>query len=147
MVNAIDISCGKNYVYLCHSDTTICVKKNEVKAHLDHGDYLGTCANSVSFATNRDTSAQENNDIFILYPNPTTSSFTVEIYKNKIVERAILKVVDFNGHIIYSKAPFRIDGYFKGIIDLNQAALPDGIYFLQLIIGEKTETQKIILKK
>ena len=60
---------------------------------------------------------------------------------------AILEVVDFNGYIIYSKAPFRIDAYIKETINFNQAALPDGIYFLQLITGEKTGTQKIILKR
>jgi alpha-tubulin suppressor-like RCC1 family protein/phosphoheptose isomerase len=141
-VYVIDVSCGNNKVKVCHQNKTVCIAIPAVKVHLAHGDSLGDCTNNSGIAVNTAPT-----DSMVLYPNPTAGSFTVEVYKNNVVESALLQVVDFNGHLIYAEAPFRIDGHFKGIIDLNQAALPDGIYFLQLIIGEKTETQKIILKK
>jgi hypothetical protein len=145
-VNVIDIRCGKNKVKVCHAKKTICIGITDVQFHLAHGDYLGACTNAVSFAENIDSSVIENNDAFLFYPNPTTGSFTIEVYKKDVVEGAIIQVVDFNGQIIYSKPPFRIEGHFKETIELNHA-LPEGIYFMNLIIGESVETKKLILTK
>lgn len=146
VVTAIDISCGKNSVYVCHNNVTTCVKTNDVKMHLAHGDYLGTCNNAVSFAKKINTSIIENNDMFTLYPNPTTGSFTVEVCKNNVVRGAKLQVVNALGQIIYSKKAFKIEGCIKEIIELNHA-LPEGTYFINLIIGENVETKKLILTK
>jgi uncharacterized repeat protein (TIGR03803 family) len=146
VVNAVDITCAKNSVYICHNGVTQCVKTNDVKTHLVHGDYLGTCTNTARIALNTDSSVIENSDTFILYPNPTTGSFTVEVYRKDIVEGAMIQVVDFNGRIIYSKTPFVIDGHINEIIELNDA-LPVGVYLVNLIIGEKVETKKIILRE
>ena len=46
-VVVIDVRCGNNpnnpKVEICHVGRTICVSQNAVQAHLDHGDYLGSC--------------------------------------------------------------------------------------------------------
>jgi hypothetical protein len=146
VVNAVDITCAKNSVYICHNGVTQCVKTNDVKTHLAHGDYLGTCTNTARIALNTDSSVIENSDTFMIFPNPTTGSFTVEVNKKDVVEGAMIQVIDFNGQIIYSKVPFVIDGHFKETIELNHA-LPAGLYFVNLIIGEKVETKKIILRE
>ncbi|MDI6050789.1 kelch repeat-containing protein [Flavobacterium sp. XS2P24] len=151
-VKAVDITCAKNSVYVCHynavtnSYSAFCVKTNDVKMHLAHGDYLGTCSNTISVAKNMNTSDIENNDTFLLYPNPTTGSFTVEVCKNDVVEEAKLQVANVLGQIIYSKKIFKIDGCIKETIELNHA-LPEGTYFLNLIIGKIVETKKLVLKK
>lgn len=141
-VNVIDVSCENNKVMVCHENKTVCIAIPAVKAHLAHGDFLGDCNYNSSIAVNP---VSVNNSL-VLYPNPTTGSFTIEVRENNVVERAILQVIDFNGQIIYSKAPFRIDGYLKETIQLNHS-LPDGIYFVQLITGYKTETRELIFKK
>jgi late competence protein required for DNA uptake (superfamily II DNA/RNA helicase) len=81
-----------------------------------------------------------------LYPNPTSGSFTVEVYKSDVVEEAKLQVVNILGQIIYSKNTLKIDGCIKETIELNHA-LPNGTYFIKLIIGENVETKKLVLKK
>jgi uncharacterized delta-60 repeat protein len=146
LVKAVDITCTKNSVYVCHNNVTTCVKTNDVKMHLAHGDYLGTCSNTINVAKNMNTSDIENNDTFLLYPNPTSGSFTVEVCKNDVVVEAKLQVVNILGQIIYSKNTFKIDGCIKETIELNYA-LPEGTYFIKLIIGENVETKKLILKK
>jgi alpha-tubulin suppressor-like RCC1 family protein len=145
VVNAVDITCAKNSVYVCHNNITTCVKTNDVKAHLAHGDYLGACNNTISFAKSVNTAVKENNDTFILHPNPTTGSFIVEVCKRNVVEEAKLQVVNALGQIIYSKKTFKIEGCIKETIELNHA-LPDGTYFVNLIIGENVETKKLILR-
>lgn len=36
--------CAANKVFLCHGGNVICVNQNAVQAHLDHGDFLGSCS-------------------------------------------------------------------------------------------------------
>jgi alpha-tubulin suppressor-like RCC1 family protein len=146
VVNVINVRCGKNKVKVCHSNTTICITADKVKAHLAHGDYLGTCTGPIVFAKNIDSSVVEDNDTFLLYPNPTTGSFTVEVCKSEVVDGAKLQVLNVLGQIIYSNKPFKIDGCIKETIELNNA-LPAGTYLLNLIIGDNVETKKIILTK
>ena len=39
--------CANNKVFICHEGQVICINENAVTAHLDHGDFLGSCyANS-----------------------------------------------------------------------------------------------------
>jgi len=47
-----DTSCGakNDKVTICHNGNEICVSSNAVKAHLDHGDYVGPC-HTVPIAT------------------------------------------------------------------------------------------------
>ena len=41
------VSCGANKVLICHKGkNTLCISENALKAHLDHGDYLGSCIDS-----------------------------------------------------------------------------------------------------
>jgi uncharacterized delta-60 repeat protein len=146
VVKTVDITCAKNSVYICHNGITQCVKTNDIKAHLAHGDYLGTCSTTISFAKNTDTSVLENNDTFLLYPNPTNGSFTAEVCKNNVVEGAKLQVVNVLGQIIYSTKAFKIEGCIKETIELNHTS-PAGVYFINLIIGENLETNELILEK
>jgi hypothetical protein len=49
-IKAVDVSCGKNKVYLCQvppgnprNAKTICISSNGVQAHLNTGSYIGQC--------------------------------------------------------------------------------------------------------
>lgn len=148
IVNVIDVRCGKNNksVLVCHKANTICVPLPQVKGHLSHGDNLGTCASSTRLALNLDSFIIDDESPMALYPNPTTGLFTVEVCKKNVAEEARIEVVNNVGQVVYSKIPFKTDGCIKEIIELK-TELPEGIYFLNLIIGEKTETRKLILTK
>lgn len=40
-----DYSCGQNKVLICHKGkNTLCISESALQAHLDHGDYLGSCS-------------------------------------------------------------------------------------------------------
>jgi hypothetical protein len=47
------VSCGANKVLICHKGkNTLCISENALKAHLDHGDYMGSCIdNACSVST------------------------------------------------------------------------------------------------
>jgi hypothetical protein len=81
-----------------------------------------------------------------IYPNPNTGMFTVEICKNNITDETNIEVRNELGQIIYKQVPPITNGCVKETIQLN-SQLPSGIYFIQVRIGKKTETTRIILAR
>jgi len=81
-----------------------------------------------------------------VFPNPTTGLFTfdfcMEEVKEELMEIKIMSVA--TGEIVYKKPPVTSTGCVRGNIELP-GDLQTGIYFLQIRIGEKLETTKIIL--
>lgn len=144
-VKVIDVHCNdKGKVILCHNpgpnQVTICVSPNAVESQLANGDLLGTCG--IARRLNLDTTETEKP--MTIYPNPSTGLFSVEVCKNKIVKDAKIEVENSLGQIVYSKTSFKTQGCIKEIIELNHD-LPEGMYFLNLIIGGKSEIRKLIL--
>jgi hypothetical protein len=82
----------------------------------------------------------------IVYPNPNTGLFTVEVCQKEINEKAQIEVTNSVGQLVYSKTPQVMDGCIKEIIELD-ISLPDGIYFLHLKIGKKDQMTKMMLMK
>jgi len=87
------------------------------------------------------------NDSFHLsvYPNPTSGVFSfdvcIEDTEQSIME---MKVLSATGQLVYSRPEAYVSGCIKETIDLP-GELPTGIYILQLRIGNKMETTKVIL--
>ncbi|PWA05906.1 T9SS type A sorting domain-containing protein [Flavobacterium psychrotolerans] len=153
-VTVIDVRCDKNKVKVCHANKTICISSAAVQAHLAHGDYLGNCANKKDckddknnrLSVNIDPSVTDNENSLVLFPNPTTGSFTVEMNNENAEENVLIQIEDTNGRLIYSKTPIRTDGQIKETIEFN-SAISGGMYFLKVITREKTITRKLIFNK
>ncbi len=84
-------------------------------------------------------SRYQDGKFFKIYPNPTTSTFTLElsgIDKELLVH---VEVYSMRGETIHSKQ-------FTGerIHEFSLANKPAGIYFIRVIAGERVETGKII---
>jgi hypothetical protein len=57
-------NCGPNKVLICHKGTeTICVNKNALQAHLNHGDYLGPCQITCAVTANGGTITCTNSSV------------------------------------------------------------------------------------
>ena len=78
------------------------------------------------------------NPFIVAYPNPTTGILNLDYYKATHIQ-----ILNILGSVIYSEATNELSG-FKSI-DLRN--LPNGIYFINLINGEKSTKYKIILNK
>jgi hypothetical protein len=143
-VTVIDVRCGNNKVIICHGSRTICVSTHAVFAHLIHGDHLGACTNCTDKSLKMDAPDLSGRDSFVLYPNPTTGSFTVESCKDNVAEGAKIQIVNTLGQVIYSKIPLINGGCIRETIDLNH---PQGMYYINLTVGENVETRKLILTK
>jgi hypothetical protein len=81
-----------------------------------------------------------------VFPNPTTGMFTfnycIEETKTEIVEIRVINVQ--SGATVYRKGPEKVSGCVRAEIGLS-GDLPVGVYVLQLVVGQKTESTKLIL--
>lgn len=152
IVYVIDVRCNdKDKITMCHNpgqnEVTICVNSNAVNNLLEKGDYLGPCRSRTHSTLNMDYSPLKDEKFFAIYPSPTSGSFSLEAYKNNVREEIKIEVLNLFGQIVYSKIPDnKKEDFLKETIVLRYD-LPEGIYFLNLSIGEKVQTAKIILAR
>jgi hypothetical protein len=85
---------GNKKVFICHKGETICAGINELRTHLDHGDYLGTCSDNISNKTQQTLPAG-----IEVYPNPTRGKFTLKLNYMK-APKGVVTIVNSKGAII-----------------------------------------------
>ena len=97
---------------------------------------------SWKFTTMNDVSVNENlyNDYLTVYPNPTSNFLNIQSNNFSTLEG--IQVFDVFGTKIFEE--YNIDKYLH-TINLNN--LKSGIYFLNIIVGDKIYTRKIVLTK
>lgn len=117
---------GNNKVLVCHNGQTICVAMQALQTHLNHGDYMGSCAASRGEFNTEERSKPNTEESakpgFNIYPNPATNQITIQ-NNNKILGN--LTIYDVSGKIVYQK----FVGNSKTLIDV-QKLLP-GVYYLR----------------
>jgi len=86
------------------------------------------------------TSSREENLIDILIkPNPM-SSFAIIEFENKGSKPALINIMNSNGQLIKS------DKVTNTIYEIDKSDYNTGIYFVEISIGDKKQTQKLIVK-
>lgn len=147
-ITVVDIRCGKNLdkVKLCHKDNSnarkeLCISSDGVADHLAHGDNLGVCP-APSALRQITAPAEVNIKQSILkasvYPNPTSNYFTLKLNSSS-KEKIMIRVVDIYGKVIELRS---------GVANTSYIRLGDnyksGIYFVEVVQGNKTERIKMI---
>jgi hypothetical protein len=79
----------------------------------------------------------EKNNSFLLYPNPNTGSFKVNI--ENLSANAVLSVIDITGKILYQT------GAIDNLKTINLSLVP-GMYFAEILDGEKLLRRSMIIK-
>lgn len=78
-----------------------------------------------------------------VFPNPTTGIAQVK-YSSELEGSFSLRLTDVAGRLIYKNSADKFNGYFDEAIDLTGRAA--GIYFLQIVHGGESRTEKLILQ-
>jgi hypothetical protein len=73
------------------------------------------------------------------YPNPFDAKLTVQ-FNRELTQKGILRICDTNGKEVYRKDLVPATRSLK----VNSANLPGGVYFLQVVSGDKTITKKLV---
>ena len=157
-INVVDLRCGKknDKILVCHSSkgkpSSTCVSANQLQAHLNHGDLLGPCntAPARRFGqqepvknemTYEESSVEEQvqQKGFRIYPNPTASSFTIQLNYNQNHQKINLKVFDIAGRLVEEK-----QNLVPGIVlTIGSSYLP-GIYQVRIQQGDEVKNSRII---
>ncbi len=74
-----------------------------------------------------------------IYPNPTTSSFTITLNNSFSTFHSQLSIYDITGRVVHEQ----IITQQTEIINQN---LSPGIYFVKVKEGERVETQKLVVQ-
>ena len=108
---------------------TLYVDFNAVQAHLNHGDYLGSCYIEEKAATG------EGIDGLFAYPNPTSGLVTLTIDGD--AQNARISVIDVLG-MEYPLSVVNVKN--NGQLEIDISNLADGLYLLRVSTsgGEKT---------
>ncbi len=154
--NCENYPCGNNKVLICHippgnpaKARTLCVSKNAVAGHLEHGDYCGPCLNGKD-ALALDGLAGSGivvDEVFIeVHPNPFAgrTRFDIAVPESTVVELDILNVFGNRVAHVFSG---RLDEGNLSAIEFDAWHLSRGLYFYRLTTSAgKTVTGKLILQ-
>jgi hypothetical protein len=152
-VNVNDVRCGikMDKVKVCHNGEEICVAKEAVAAHLNHGDVLGSCSQELISKNNNSLEMGTTELIpqFRLtnYPNPFSGTTRIE-YELPAAGNVSLKVFNLAGKEIGTlvKGNKKQGKYF---VDFAPRRLSAGIYYYKIIVSSDakifTQTNKMIL--
>ena len=89
----------------------------------------------------------ENSYDMIVYPNPNTGQFSLELCVDDLKEKnLVIEVTDAFGKVVYKNQPIKINGCIKESIELK-SNLPIGVYLMKVTIDDKIQTSKILLTK
>jgi len=135
-----DVRCADKKVTICHNNQSLCVSINAVSAHLAHGCYLGSCANTLGKnAMNTLVPEEEIIDfIAIAAPNPSKTEFQIIINGGDQNQAILITVFDILGRKISA-----IKSNYSACIVLGNTLNP-GVYFVEIHNGANTKTIKLI---
>jgi hypothetical protein len=115
--------------------------KNSVFNFIDNCEQEANASRRKKPVTLSGVEGQKTN--FYLYPNPNNGAMTLD-YDLGSYSNATVRLFDITGKLI--------TGYnlseTKGILQMNEQNLNNGIYFYSILVGEKTiKTDKIVIIK
>jgi len=136
-MNSLDVRCGidNSKVMVCHNNKTICVASDAVQAHLNHGDFLGSC-------DQRNSSSQTQfgglapDERFAIYPNPVKDQLNISL--SSLDSKATALLFSSTGQLVRScqllqkRQAMSLDG------------LPNGTYFLVVKNGSEVFRKTIV---
>ncbi|TFH39631.1 MAG: T9SS type A sorting domain-containing protein, partial [Bacteroidia bacterium] len=135
-------------VSICHNGHNICVSVNAVKAHLAHGDRIGSRDYDINEQTpgkgegkkGGEKSGSQDDIIITIYPNPTEGSVSVSFENAEHGFKGVYLLSPTGTTLDY----FRTDGV--SVLNFSVHNLKSGTYFLRFT-GEEGDTLRSLVKK
>lgn len=108
---------------------------DEISAHTYPGSFIAKYTGDGILNSN-----EKNDDPgFILYPNPTSSSFSIE-FKHRILNNVIINIYNSAGALMFAKKYQDLAGELAEVHDLN---LKPGIYMVEIKTDNYRATKKL----
>ncbi len=144
-VNVMDISGGHNgdKIMVCHKGNSLTIDASAVRAHLGHGDMLGSCPEKVAGVTLRNN-MMDNHAVGLsvkVLPNPSFSYFDLTI-SSRSGDNIKVRVYDLLGRVVETKfsvpsgQPLRLGALYA-----------PGIYTVEILQGTQRQLLKLVKEK
>jgi len=88
-------------------------------------------------------SNSNNTQSIVVYPNPTTGMFTLNI-NNANSNQVVITIVDMQGKVVYNESDKNVSSQYNKQVDLTDLA--KGIYYVKLNIGSEVKIEKLIVQ-
>jgi hypothetical protein len=82
------------------------------------------------------------NDEVSLYPNPAGNKLNVQVIPS-LLKNSIFRITDIEGRVLQMKQPNAL----SGLIEFDLSTLSNGLYYLQIISGDKSGVKKFTIAK
>ncbi len=141
-----DWKCAKNKISICHNGNTLCISKNALNAHYNHGDVVGPCTNC----------AEENNGVvnipphqekviygLAIFPNPASQEVTIQVRESTLP--TFVSMTDHLGRLIWS-GTFQ-PGEINQKLSFGQMSISEGLYTITAQSNGEYFTQRLIIVK
>ncbi len=149
--------CAPNKIQVCHNGNnpqTICISKNALAAHYNHGDKVGpctSCGNSLRTVT-YDTDEEDGHDhdgedtpvqTMKIVPNPTSDH--AEIWLEGLNEPGMITLLDLNGKTIWQTRFAAGQNVIR--LDFVGSMSSGGTFFVRLDSSERSFTRRLTVFK
>ena len=141
-VNVMNISGGHNgdKIMVCHKGNSLTVDASAVRAHLGHGDMLGSCSEKVALRNNNMDNHAVGLSVKAL-PNPSFSYFDVMI-SSRSGDNIKVNVYDLLGRVVETKSSVPSGQSLR----LGAMYAP-GIYTVEILQGTQRQLLKLVKEK
>ncbi len=144
--------CGNNKIYICHfaNNQTLCINKNALPAHFNHGDNVGPCFScsgneALGLSGDPDTEEAILHSVFEVYPTPATTGTEINIhFEGPHFESASCKVFNFIGEQV-AELSWSSNSTHEVRWIWNTTDQQPGVYFIQLRADDQLMLKKIML--
>ena len=152
IVNVNDVRCGSKMdkVQINHNGEVICVAREAVPAHLNHGDVLGGDEQlpAITGTRTQENEIPEKNQLTLTgYPNPFINSTTLQ-YILPTDGKVIIVLYDISGKEVATLVNAnKKAGHYK--IDFARGDLSSGVYYSRITLSTPThyfsQTQRLLI--
>ncbi len=84
---------------------------------------------------------ENNENIMEIYPNPTSDNFTVKL-KDNINGETMVKIYSNTGDKLFERKIF-----YNKSMTISNLNIPNGLYYIKVILNNKVYTEKIVISK
>ncbi|MBK9272728.1 MAG: hypothetical protein IPM48_14160 [Saprospiraceae bacterium] len=150
-----DWKCGANKIIVCHNGNnphSICINKNALAAHYNHGDNIGpctTCGNALKVLVHdKDTDGDHDHpaedigmETMRIVPNP--ASDYAEVWFEGLNEDGCLYLLDLHGKVFWQSKLFEGQKTIK--LDHTILNGTNGTFIIRLVTEHKIITKHLVL--
>ena len=144
-----DWHCANNKIALCHNGNTLCVNKNSLPSHFNHGDNIGpctSCGGGQNMAVNpngNNVHAYTDHLELELFPNPANGQVSIQLHG--LEGTASVAISDQLGRRVWAQQ--MEEGQHALQLDLSNNVFENGIYLVSVISQGERVTKRLVVAK